>query len=109
LIGGTGSSVLVGGYGNDIIQGGSNADILIGSQSSDIIAGGRGNDLIIGGTATNENLLAVLQSALVSVGDGNFSDALALLGPIDDQNFDILFGQQGLDVLFGNCGDWLFR
>ncbi|MDP7014778.1 MAG: Ig-like domain-containing protein [Pirellulaceae bacterium] len=112
--GGGGHDLLFGGAGNDYLNGGRGHDILIGGRGRDTLCGGRGNDLLIGGqtainweTASNHS---ALDAALSEWAAGNLANTLDLLGPIlDDNERDLLYGQQGCDSFLAGLGDQVWQ
>ncbi len=77
IYGYAGSDVLAGGGGNDTIGGGEGSDTIDGGTGSDTIRGGPGDDFILGKTP----------------------------GLGDENDRDIIYGDDGNDVIFGNGGE----
>ncbi len=114
LFGGDGNDVLVGGNGNDILNGGNGRDVLIGSQDEDCLDGGTDDDILIGGVTVHDNDVAALDAIMNIWGSSaSFSSRVASLtasggllqagvAVFDDDDADVLVGNAGRDLYFGD-------
>jgi Ca2+-binding RTX toxin-like protein len=110
LSGGHGNDAIFGGAGNDDISGGQGADILVGGSGQDKIKGGDGNDLLIGGSLDKDfndlSIIDDIDAAMAEWATGNLADTFSFLGPIiDDDEKDDLFGEKGINTIYGGNGD----
>jgi hypothetical protein len=118
LFGGCGNDVLVGGEGCDMLNGGVGRDLLIGSQNEDLLNGGGDEDILIGGYTSHDNNVSALDAIMAIWGSAaNFNTRVAALtgsggllqagvAVFDDDDFDILVGGTGRDLVFGDTNPW---
>ena len=106
-----GNDIISLGAGNDIAFGGHGQDLLIGGDGRDKLLAGSGNDLLVANIAANEDDIPALQNSLDEwVDTNNTPAAIGFLGAItEDNDRDKLFGESGIDELFGGVNDWLYQ
>jgi Ca2+-binding RTX toxin-like protein len=113
LLGNAGADVLVGGDGNDLLVGGKGDDLMIGGRGADSIVGNQNDDVIVAGWTRHDGdpagLLGVLRvwqrRADYMSGVAALQVAGVLLEDVDvfdDNARDVMTGESGLDVFYGN-------
>lgn len=113
--GGGGNNVLVGGNGNDILVGGDGRDLIIGGDGADQLSGRDADDILIAGYTDYDSDLTALRAIHgVWVGTGSNAARVAALtnaafafkltdGTVhDDNDYDVLAGDSGIDWFFYN-------
>ena len=112
LDGGLGHDVLVGGDGNDLITGGKNDDLIIGGRGADSLDGDSNDDVLVAGWTSYDQDLARLDQILdawrsrtgyaagvTAIRQAGLVDDVAVF---DDGARDVMTGDAGLDVFYGN-------
>ena len=112
LVGGDGHDILVGGGGNDLLNGGKNDDLIIGGRGADSLDGDSNDDVIIAGYTSYDQDLAKLAGILAAwrgrtdyaAGVTAIKNAglVADVTVFDDDARDVMTGDAGKDVFFGN-------
>ena len=113
--GGGGTNILVGGNGNDILVGGDGRDLIIGGDGADQLSGKNADDILIAGWTDSDSDLTALRTIHgVWVGTGSNAARVAALtsatfafkltdGTVhDDNDYDVLAGDSGIDWFFYN-------
>lgn len=116
--GGFGNDSLTGGSGNDTMRGAEGNDTLIGMNGNDSLDGGIGSDRLDGGNGNdtlvasagdtvigggNDDLIQVVQDAVVSINGGGGNDTLQTTGGYDLTGVAVT----GVETLFGANGTML--
>jgi uncharacterized delta-60 repeat protein len=113
ILGNAGNDVLVGGDGDDLLVGGKGDDLLIGGLGADSIVGNANDDVIIGGWTLHDGspdgLRAVHRIWLRRLDYATGVAALRVPGVLledetvfDDGARDVMTGEGGKDVFYGN-------
>jgi autotransporter-associated beta strand protein len=100
--GGEGNDYLAGGNGDDILDGGPGDDRLLGGNGNDILLGGAGNDRLSGGNG--DDLMYGDSSVNLTV-PREFDELVLVLPPPNQQGRDIIAGDNGNDIAYGEGGN----
>lgn len=111
LYGSNGNDGFDGGAGDDLVQGGNGRDVLVGGDDADTIAGNNGDDLLIAGIYSGGDLVDLVA---VWNGGGSYATRVSILqtgllnGTVaNDQDDDLLTGNNGTDLFVTDSGDWV--
>jgi uncharacterized delta-60 repeat protein len=115
LLGNAGSDILVGGTGDDLLVGGKGDDLLIGGADADSLVGNANDDVIVGGvTAYDDDVNALIQVLKIWRNRADYKSGVEALRTdpnfglledvtvFDDGARDVMTGEGGRDVFFGN-------
>ena len=115
ISGGRGSDLLTGDAGNDLLRGVGGADTLRGGSGADTLEGGAGADRLEGDDgmdcasyleAQDRVVVSLSAAAGIAAKGDALGDVFVLIENLQGSNFDdVLFGDQGANVLQGMAGD----